>query len=747
MRVLTLLVLLGGAAGKPPPEIQPAVKGPNVNGISLEDPGLPAAQDKYVAAGFVNAAGPPFNADSSGKTDATKALQSALDFGRAHYLTIFLPSGTYVVNSTLKMVQDEKWFISTSGTPNCNNMIETSGAPTNLSEHCGRTQPHVLQGNTKGERATLLVKQGTGLNGYVVQVHNPINENINMNQVVSSIDITIEGGNPEAMGIYARGAQGVSVQDVTIRAVDAAVGLDGGAGSGGSHADVTVIGGKIGARMNSAQPAPTISGLTLINQTVTALQYGKPGRQTLSVSGVQIQTTSSASGAAIDASYPLSILDASLECLGGGCATGVSVKGGQGYFNNVFLKGFTVPFDFGGVHPVPSKAGWVNVAELAVGNPSTRPIYVDRTPQNATTGDLSVLVGKVDEAAPPKDLVSRHVLEAIPSWLDEGVCDAKQRGAKGDLQTDDTKALRAVLADPQCSTVFLPKGYYGVTGTLEMRAGQVLLGAGRIFSNIVPHPSVTPLRDDKTPAWPLLQTASGNVIDSLSLLVWRYINSTYAVSFKGETVWRRAHTNRVDLSPGKDGPPAYYNQPLNTMTGGKKGSVSRFWNFYQENWYSQGPKYRHLLVTGLEMGWTCYHCNTEHSQGEANLEIADSTGPVAIHGFKGEGNYVQIWVRNSTSFFLLGYGGNASPFPFECYYPPGYAPYSPSLLRLENVGKVTIANLVSQLSSKHETKCGIFDTGFAGSFYDPSVWRTLLEITPQGNTSTPPNHWPALYKH
>jgi hypothetical protein len=47
------------------------------------------------------------------------------------------------------------------------------------------------------------------------------------------VDIVIEGGNPNAIGVVARGAQGVSVQDCTITMVDAAVGIQGGAGSGG----------------------------------------------------------------------------------------------------------------------------------------------------------------------------------------------------------------------------------------------------------------------------------------------------------------------------------------------------------------------------------------------------------------------------------------------------------------------------------------------------------------------------------
>ena len=45
------------------------------------------------------------------------------------------------------------------------------------------------------------------------------------------------------------------------------------------------------------------------------------------------------------------------------------------------------------------------------------------------------------------------------------------------------------------------------------------------------------------------------------------------------------------------------------------------------------------------------------------------------------------------------------------------------------------------------SKCGIFDTGFAGTFYDVAHWRSVLEVTAGGggNFSTAPLLWPVLY--
>merc|ERR1712194_610826 len=183
------------------------------------------------------------------------------------------------------------------------------------------------------------------------------------------------------------------------------------------------------------------------------------------------------------------------------------------------------------------------------------------------------------------------------------------------------------------------------------------------------------------------------------------------------------------------------NQPLSMMT---QHGGGRFYNFYQENWDHQGPHYRHLLIQGTDSAWSCYHCNTEHSEGEANLEIRGAKAPITIHGFKGEGNYAQIWVADSADFTLTGYGGNASPFPQHCNYPLGYAQYTPSILRIENTPNVMIANVIVQSQGKN-TSCGIYDTGFAGTFYDAAVFTVLLETGSDFNLTVPPLEWPVLY--
>ena len=111
--------------------------------------------------------------------------------------------------------------------------------------------------------------------------------NANCNQIFQGVDIRISDGNPGAIGIRARGAQMMVVQDVTVFAGDGLVGLSGGSGSGGSHYGVSVVGGKYGIDFTTAQPGPVATGFTLVNQTCSALVYA--GLQTLTAVGLRIK--------------------------------------------------------------------------------------------------------------------------------------------------------------------------------------------------------------------------------------------------------------------------------------------------------------------------------------------------------------------------------------------------------------------------------------------------------------------------
>lgn len=113
--------------------------------------------------------------------------------------------------------------------------------------------------------------------------------NIGFSNTVESVDFEVQGGNPGAVALHNRGAQGTTIEDVRVTlAEDALAGIMGLPGSGGASANVTVVGGRYGIDGRGAQPGPTISGIRLLGQRCAGLVYG--GLSSLAATGLHIQT-------------------------------------------------------------------------------------------------------------------------------------------------------------------------------------------------------------------------------------------------------------------------------------------------------------------------------------------------------------------------------------------------------------------------------------------------------------------------
>lgn len=304
--------------------------------VSLEVPGELGNQG-LARWGFIDVTAAPFQADPSGQKDSTKSLQEAIIFASQHQMVCFFPPGKYRVSDTL-VCEHARYN------------------PQTKTFRPGRDWPCVLVGsrNGSGRPTIVLAPNSPGfsdpakpkfvVNFFSRDAENPdqVQDNINMNQMLVGIDVQIGPDNPGAIGIRHRAAQGSSIQDCTIDATPGLAGLSGGAGSGGSHFNVTILGGKFGADLRDAQPAPTIAGFTFINQRETAILYN--GRQTLTVVGCRI--TATGKGPAIVAGLPerqypngqVSLVDSSVEFTDGGDHVAIQA-GSNVYLNNVFLRG------------------------------------------------------------------------------------------------------------------------------------------------------------------------------------------------------------------------------------------------------------------------------------------------------------------------------------------------------------------------------------------------------------------------
>eukprot|EP01046_Picozoa_sp_COSAG06_P051054 COSAG06_NODE_8245_length_2224_cov_20.733176_1_plen_120_part_10 len=106
-----------------------------------------------------------------------------------------------------------------------------------------------------------------------------------MNTIVQSVDVVIGAGNPAAVGVRMRGAQGSGLEDVGVfAAADAFAGVSGVSGSGGAHSNITVVGARFGVDARDTQPSASLTNVRLINQSCAALIH--EGLETLTMAGV-----------------------------------------------------------------------------------------------------------------------------------------------------------------------------------------------------------------------------------------------------------------------------------------------------------------------------------------------------------------------------------------------------------------------------------------------------------------------------
>ena len=121
---------------------------------------------------------------------------------------------------------------------------------------------------------------------------------INFNQLFKGIDVVIGDGNPGANGVQLPGAQGSSIQDATITVGSGYAGISGGSGAGGSHEMVTVRGGQVGLDYSATLNCPTITGVTLLNQSRAAIVYN--GLEAASAVGLTVRLTRGSRAVALE---------------------------------------------------------------------------------------------------------------------------------------------------------------------------------------------------------------------------------------------------------------------------------------------------------------------------------------------------------------------------------------------------------------------------------------------------------------
>ncbi|MCX6907956.1 MAG: glycosyl hydrolase family 28-related protein, partial [Verrucomicrobia bacterium] len=358
--VLLFAVSVWGRAaddGSAIPYVHPTVLEPFPDGVSLAVP-QEQGDPRTAALGLVDVTKPPFSADPTGKGDSTKALQRVIEFARDHQMVCFFPPGIYRVSDTLSCIQQR--YRRSNGKVTGGHLFPCLL----VGSRAGQLRPRIVLAPRSagfGDPAKPKFVLHFWARGYknstkpeLGDAVDPEHEqpNISFNQMLVNLDVVIGEGNAGAIAVRHQAAEGSAIEDCTIDATHGLVGIQGGIGSGGGSAGVTVIGGRIGldftGYFSGTQPTPTITGFTLIGQTEAAIR--STSRQTLVAAGLKIVADRCA-GPLIDVPAgktvnigQLSLVDSEIVFDGAALAKAerVVVASGSGvYLNNVFVRGAT----------------------------------------------------------------------------------------------------------------------------------------------------------------------------------------------------------------------------------------------------------------------------------------------------------------------------------------------------------------------------------------------------------------------
>ena len=250
-----------------------------------------------LCAGFIDPSQPPYLAKADGSADATAALQQALDDAYAFRMVVRLPlTSTFVVSSQLRCVQDGKppQGVRKQG-------FQLIGEPS-----WGSTRHGVVGGGTLRRPRIILADHSTVEDNilFYFQLFNPgttPDAASHYSAMLRGVDIDM-GDNAKVSAISMSGAQLCSIEDVTITGIAFDVGVKGLPGSGGFTVNLKVVGGAVGIWQNQYRPNPSASGVSLINQTSSAVRV-TDARGPLVLSGFVIEGGGEVRSASADNRY------------------------------------------------------------------------------------------------------------------------------------------------------------------------------------------------------------------------------------------------------------------------------------------------------------------------------------------------------------------------------------------------------------------------------------------------------------
>lgn len=623
--------------------------------------------------------------------DRTAAIRIALADARDHGWMLYFPPGNYTVTTE----GDTSTFAL-----DCH-QLRSGGA-----DGTGRHHPCVIVGSECGEsRITLAASSHSGstlLRLLAFDSDGTPVFNETFNNVVRSLvlDTTLA---VDATALASRAAEGTVIHDLGIELADDGIGIEGGAGSGSSIANIRIRGGRVGLNYTSTGPNPTAFGATFESQREHAIVYA--GWQTFVGAGIHIvnfrgtQAISSQGGRS-DPTSMISLLDSVVEFDAPRADNTVVDIGRSTYLENVYSRNAN---RFAPGVPATSSE-WSIARRVAFGatpqNPSdpsdpatTYPMSLSSRVWQCESGACmsSASIGVAESSdAPPADLAG---IESRHTWPRAATFEAHNAVWVFAGSEDDQASLQAVIDSAGDAPIILGKGVFIVDEPIALHGTTRLFGLGTTISILEPdgragsafHDAGTRCADDPSGQCPLLttdDTAAGttqlaylglymdawfdtqtdltpitNVLPGADayLLRWR---SGEASSVRG--VWTNGWGNAL--------------AGVDRVSGGLlriEGGGQFYSLFAVANTFARAENFRAMVVTGSRTK-RFYHVVPSHASSSitpahtgAAMEI-DHAQNVYIYGLKFESvtdarGCSAVVIHDSSTIRIHGHGGNGFP--------------------------------------------------------------------------------------
>lgn len=683
--------------------------------------------EKMAGAGYIDVTSAPYLADSTGKKDATAAIQQALKDARDARMVCFLPAGRYLVSKTVTGIQ---------GTVEWDNWPFEGFADPWL-QYASFEYPNVLMGPSSGKRATLVLADncpGFGspenptpvVHFWARMEYGEVDKskpqpNINFNQKIISIDFELGKGNPGAIAINHQGAEGSTIENVRINATDAFAGVQNAPGSGGAIFDVAVTGGRYGfyfrnnLRFRGSQPSPLVASVRLIGQTEEAILFD--GRGPLTIVGAIIEGAGIKSDCplAINTSGALNVVDAVIKPLSGKTAL---VSNHSVVLENVYIENIESAVRVQNENVLKGNpSGWLHVRRFAVGVTNKTSQWagdsIRRDDIWIDSKNIQTIYANVANEAPqnPESFLKKHCWPfQFQTGPGSGAVNVKlpPYNAIGDGITDDADAIQKAIDEND--HVFLPKGTFAVSKPLVLKSNTKLTGLGNVQTVVTATKNSNVFTDPDHPL-PLIETVADKdattMIGFVKLLVPVRNPCVYALC------WRAGRNSVVrNVYPIRESSHPHATAMGHPMVKIENTGGGKWFDNVLLHWWDQGPSYRHLLVENTTEPLAFYMLEPQHGRSQYMVELKNAKN-IDVFAMKSECDFGVMKIDECTNFRLFGYAGNGMP----------HRDYS--LFTVLNSSDFIIANINPQ----HK---GPGHYGALGISHDPSTWNILNHSSPSG---------------